>query len=139
MAAFQGPDIPLIGAVTIDCTDLGLADFWSKLLSVQITHRDDQWAFLGYAPDRKVTVWFQKVPEDKVVENRVHLDLAVQDLEATASRILAMGGASSPISPGESTSGRHLPILKAMSSTSCKSPSPQAEPAPGRARSPVHP
>ena len=92
MPAFQGPDVPLLGAVTIDCNDLSLADFWSKLLSVEISHRDDQWAFLAYAPDRKVTVWFQKVPESKVVKNRVHLDLAVQDLEATSARILAMGG-----------------------------------------------
>lgn len=90
--AFQGNDIPLLAAVTIDCRSLGLADFWASLLSVEITHRDEQWAFLAYAPDRKVTVWFQKVPEDKTVKNRVHLDLAVADLEATESRILSMGG-----------------------------------------------
>ncbi|MDH5372074.1 MAG: VOC family protein [Acidimicrobiia bacterium] len=92
MPAFQGPAVPLLAAVTVDCQDLALADFWASLLSVEITHRDEQWAFLGYAPDRKVTIWFQKVPEKKGVKNRVHLDFAVPDLEATEVRILDLGG-----------------------------------------------
>ncbi len=92
MPAFQGPDVPLLAAVTVDCCDLSLADFWAALLSVEITHRDEQWAFLAYAPDRKVTIWFQKVPEEKTVKNRVHLDLAVTDRAATEARITSLGG-----------------------------------------------
>lgn len=93
MPAFRGPDIPLIVAATIDCADPArLAAWWAELLGVEVAASDEQYAFLGHAPDRKTTVWFQRVPEPKAVKNRVHLDLAVPDLEATERRIVAMGG-----------------------------------------------
>lgn len=93
MPAFQSPTTPLLVAVTIDCHDhTGLADWWAELLGVTVTHSDDNFAFLAYAPDRKTTIWFQKVPEDKTTKNRVHLDFAVPDLDATCERIEAMGG-----------------------------------------------
>ena len=34
---------------------------------------------------------FQKVPEDKLVKNRVHMDLYVEDEEIAAERIVALG------------------------------------------------
>ena len=93
MPAFQTPTTPLLVAVTIDCADPeGLAAWWAQLLGVQVTHADAQFAFLGYAPDRKATIWFQKVPEEKAGKNRVHLDFAVQDLEGTEAKIVEMGG-----------------------------------------------
>jgi predicted enzyme related to lactoylglutathione lyase len=93
MPAFQGPDIPLIVAATIDCEDpKTLAAWWSELLGVEISSSDEHYAFLNYAPDRKTTLWFQRVPEGKTAKNRVHLDFAVPDLEATQRRIADLGG-----------------------------------------------
>jgi predicted enzyme related to lactoylglutathione lyase len=37
-------------------------------------------------------VSFQRVPEPKVVKNRVHLDISVEDVELATSRVEAAGG-----------------------------------------------
>lgn len=93
MPSFQNPVTPLLVAVTIDCADpAALSAWWADLLGVEVTHADDQFAFLGHAPDRKTTIWFQRVPEQKAGKNRVHLDFAVPDLDATEERIVATGG-----------------------------------------------
>lgn len=93
MPAFQGPDIPLMVAVTVDCADPGrVARFWADLLGVEVAHESEQYVFLTYAPDRKVTMWFQRVPEPRRGKNRVHVDFAVLDLEATEQRVVALGG-----------------------------------------------
>ena len=89
----EADDIPLMVAVTIDCNDLDLmADFWARLLGVDVTAKQDGFAFLAHAPDRKVTVWLQQVEERPAGKTRVHLDLAVPDLEATEQRIVELGG-----------------------------------------------
>ncbi len=93
MTPFQADDIPLMAAVTIDCNDLDrMADFWSRLLGVEITAQQDEFAFLGYPPNRRVTIWLQRVPEPREGKTRVHLDLAVPDLEAAEKRIEELGG-----------------------------------------------
>ncbi len=94
MPEFQADDIPLLIAATIDCNDLdAMADFWSSLLGVDVAAKQDGFAFLAHAPDRKVTVWLQQVEERPVAKTRVHLDLAVPDLEAAERRIVELGGA----------------------------------------------
>ena len=37
-------------------------------------------------------VSFQRVPEPKVVKNRVHMDIVVDDIEIATSRIVELGG-----------------------------------------------
>jgi hypothetical protein len=60
--------------VTIDCADPGrLARFWAAALGYQLEQPPD-----GAGP----RVWFQPVPEAKVVKNRVHLDLTVDPAAA---------------------------------------------------------
>jgi predicted enzyme related to lactoylglutathione lyase len=93
MAAFEGPDVPLMIAVTIDCHDVDrLLAFYAELLGIDNGGRHDHFGFLGHAPDRKVAIWLQEVPEAKQVKNRVHLDFAVPDLEAAERRVVALGG-----------------------------------------------
>ena len=94
MPDFQADDVPLMVAVTIDCNDLDrMADFWAHLLGVDITAKQDGFAFLAHAPDRKVTVWLQQVEERSADKTRIHLDLAVPDLEAAERRVVSLGGA----------------------------------------------
>jgi hypothetical protein len=74
----MGMGIRLSGIV-IDTNDLALlARFWSGLLGLEITRREDEWVSLGPA------LALQLVPEPKTVKNRIHLDL-VRNGEARVS------------------------------------------------------
>ena len=93
MPDFAGPDVPLMIAGTIDVSDLERsAEFWSKLLNLEVQGIHDPFAFLSAAPDRKVAIWLQKVPEVKNSKNRCHLDFVVLDLEATERKVVELGG-----------------------------------------------
>lgn len=41
-------------------------------------------------------LWFQLVPEAKVVENRVHLDLSADDVDAELARLVELGATIAP-------------------------------------------
>ncbi|GAB3670143.1 VOC family protein [Saccharopolyspora tripterygii] len=51
---------------------------------------------------RGPTVWFQRVPESKVVKNRVHLDVRVpgEELDPLVDRLLGLGGREVRVEPG---------------------------------------
>jgi predicted enzyme related to lactoylglutathione lyase len=51
---------------------------------------DDDWCSIR-EPGGRLIIGFQKVPEPKAVKNRVHIDWAAEDEEATAREIEAMG------------------------------------------------
>jgi catechol 2,3-dioxygenase-like lactoylglutathione lyase family enzyme len=85
--------------VTIDCADPGrLARFWADALGYRLEQPpdgfaswQDYWVSRGLPPEEvedgydsivdpdgvRPRIWFQPVPEPKVVKNRVHLDLDV--------------------------------------------------------------
>lgn len=65
--------------------------FWGQLLGVEF-RTVEHFGFLAHAPDRKVTLWLQKVPEESAGKNRVHLDFVVDDLDAALQRVVALGG-----------------------------------------------
>ncbi len=86
------PDIPTLIAATIDCSDLeAMTRFWGGLLGVEI-QIVEHFGFLAHAPDRKVTIWLQRVPEERAGKNRVHLDFVVGDLDASLDRVVTLGG-----------------------------------------------
>ena len=90
--ADRAPDVPLMIAATIDCSDVQtMTRFWGELLDVEFQVME-HFGFLAHAPDRKVTLWLQEVPEPKQGKNRVHIDLVVADLDAALARILDLGG-----------------------------------------------
>jgi predicted enzyme related to lactoylglutathione lyase len=77
--------------VVIDCGDpTALAEFWSRFTGYEITRAHDDWAAIA-ASDGTARIGFQKVPEDKVVKNRVHIDFVAKDEEATAAEIEGLG------------------------------------------------
>lgn len=85
-------DVPVMIAATIDCIDLErMTEFWGELLGVE-TQIHDHFGFLAHSPDRRVTIWIQKVDEPRVGKNRIHLDFVVDDLEATLVRVRELGG-----------------------------------------------
>jgi predicted enzyme related to lactoylglutathione lyase len=80
--------------VTIDATDAPrAAAFWSALLGTEIDADFDDGRFLFLKPKEGLPVLcIQRVPEPKGGKNRVHLDLAVDDLEAATARVEELGG-----------------------------------------------
>ena len=111
--------------VTIDCADPGrLARFWAGALGYRLEEPPDgfaswqaYWVSRGLPPEEvedgydsivdpdgvRPRIWFQPVPEPKVVKNRVHLDLGVSGgrqvplatrrrrVDAEADRLVAAG------------------------------------------------
>jgi Glyoxalase-like domain len=111
--------------VTIDCADPGrLARFWADALGYRPEEPPDgfaswqvYWVSRGLPPEEvedgydsivdpdgvRPRIWFQPVPEPKVVKNRVHLDLGVSGgrqvplptrrrrVDAEAERLVAAG------------------------------------------------
>lgn len=80
-----------LSEVVIDCRDCDrLADFWAAVLGGVPQRESDEWVCVQM-PDGSVSVSFQLVPEEKLVKNRVHLDIAVADLHAAAARCVELG------------------------------------------------
>ena len=99
-----------IQCLTIDCHDLDLvATFWAQALGWRRTFADDVEICLeppqgelgdGLLPD----LLFIKVPDDKTVKNRVHLDLrpGVGDTqEAEVARLESLGATRADIGQSE--------------------------------------
>lgn len=86
-----------IQCLTIDCHNPQLvAEFWRDVLDWRITHISETEAVLeppagsplvDVAPD----LLFLKVSDDKVVKNRLHLDLRPDDKDAEVARLKAIG------------------------------------------------
>lgn len=80
---------PTLSAIAFDCTDaLAVARFWSAVLDRPVP--DD--ASHDYVQLAGQPAWsFAAVPEAKVAKNRVHVDLDVEDVDAEADRLVALG------------------------------------------------
>jgi predicted enzyme related to lactoylglutathione lyase len=80
--------------VTMDCHDPELlASFWAEVLGTErdLLMDDGRYVFLKGGDDLPV-ICFQRVPEDKSVKNRMHLDISVDDLDAATALVEALGG-----------------------------------------------
>ena len=53
---------------------------------------NEQWAIIRSDAPGFPRLVFVQVPEAKTVKNRLHLDLATDDMEATAKRVVELGG-----------------------------------------------
>jgi predicted enzyme related to lactoylglutathione lyase len=77
--------------IVIDCVEpRALATFWCSFTGYEIRHAFDDWVSIG-APDGTVIIGFQRVPDAKAGKNRLHLDFAADDEDATALEIEALG------------------------------------------------
>lgn len=75
--------------VVVDCHDaVALARFWQGVLGGEIVRQSDEWVAITGLP---TMVSFQVVPEPKTVKNRVHLDIAVDDLAVATAAAVALG------------------------------------------------
>ncbi len=77
--------------VVVDCADPpALAKWWADFTGYTPRTTFDDWSTIAN-DDQSMIIGFQKVPEGKVVKNRVHLDFWAADEEATAREVEAMG------------------------------------------------
>ncbi|MET9511987.1 VOC family protein [Streptomyces flavidovirens] len=75
-----------LGGVVADATDVDrLARFWSELLGLEVTRREQDWISLG----RHFAL--QRVPEPKTAKNRVHVDLVADGFPEAVARAAALG------------------------------------------------
>jgi catechol 2,3-dioxygenase-like lactoylglutathione lyase family enzyme len=86
--------------VVLDCPDPGaLAGFYSTLLGLPVTYRDNNWVVVA-ASDTSSGLAFQRAPgnrpptwPDPAVPQQFHLDIMVEDVAAAGPRVLALGAA----------------------------------------------
>jgi catechol 2,3-dioxygenase-like lactoylglutathione lyase family enzyme len=93
------PDIR-IGGIVFDCHDpLKVAEFWQAVTGFTPEWEQpfvpdpagDDWFALKDPAGGQPNLGFQRVPESKVVKNRVHIDLYTRDEEEAADRIVGLG------------------------------------------------
>jgi len=103
--------------VVFDCNHPApLARFWAAALDDHAVApydeaESDRWRGLGLldpeddpsvlveGPPGHPSLWFQRVPETKVVKNRVHIDLRCPDLESEVGRLVGLGAVVMPDQP----------------------------------------
>ena len=99
-----------IQCLCIDTTDPSrLAGFWESALGWRRTYDEDDQVALeppkgspedGVAPD----LLFLRVPEEKAVKNRLHLDLRPKDQAAEVARLEALGARRADVGQGPDVS-----------------------------------
>ena len=99
-----------IQCLCFDTTDPGgLAGFWESALGWRRTHEEDDDVVLeppkgspedGVAPD----LLFLRVPGDKAVKNRLHLDVRPKDQAAEVARLEGLGARRTDIGQGAGVS-----------------------------------
>ncbi len=82
-----------VGAVMVDCLDPErLLEFWGEVLGVEAAERYPDFIFCTKIPGNHIRLAFQRVPEDKVVKNRLHLDLTTPNPDTFIDRVIELGG-----------------------------------------------
>jgi predicted enzyme related to lactoylglutathione lyase len=79
--------------VTIDCLDpQRVARFWGALLDREPGPSQDGWVYLGERGDPQPRLVFQPVPEPSSGKVRIHLDVAVDDIDVAMASVVELGG-----------------------------------------------
>ncbi|MBO0895820.1 VOC family protein [Arthrobacter sunyaminii] len=81
-----------LGMVTINTTDAEpLARWWAEQTNAEITQTNEGWFVVLEGGGLPVMLAFQKVDDQSVAKNSIHLDLAAPDLDAEVDRLLTAG------------------------------------------------
>ncbi len=102
--------------LAIDCADPGnLAQFWCSVLDYEVQDEDDESVTIGspVVPEGRnrpgpvpPALTFARVPEGKVVKNRLHLDVNPTDREQDEEvrRLLDLGARPADVGQGDDVS-----------------------------------
>ncbi|ABL84162.1 MULTISPECIES: VOC family protein [unclassified Nocardioides] len=108
-----------ITELSVDCADpAALARFWAAALDYVVLDEEPDLVEIGPArrADEELlaevrsgpvapTIFFARVPEEKVVKNRLHLDLSPVDTDrdTEVARLEALGAGRTELAPADST------------------------------------
>ncbi len=107
--------------IVIDGHDIELlVDFWAAALGYRKIGVKDQYGLL--LPDNPAhpPVILQRVPEPKVAKTRVHFDLRVDDVEAKATELEALGARR--IDVGQPADAAFIPMVDPEGNEFCVCP-----------------
>lgn len=69
-----------------------IAEFWANALDRVVNPgASEDFAAVATRDGSAPTLMFHRVPEQKTVKNRIHFDLRVDDFDAEAARLIALG------------------------------------------------
>ena len=92
----NGGPIGRLGWIQVSAADPErIAAFWAEVIGVAVEDRlgdPPQYVNLAPAEPGAPRICFQRVPEPKVVKNRLHFDLQVDDVDHACRRIEVLGG-----------------------------------------------
>jgi hypothetical protein len=91
----------------IDCDDADkLAGFWCSVLDWEVIERFDNGVQIGDPEGARPRITFAKVPEGKVVKNRLHIDVNPVDRDQAeeVERVLALGASRADVGQGPDVS-----------------------------------
>ena len=99
----EGP-VGTLDQVGIDVADLDRsAQFWTELLGLKVADREGEYLNFERQGDGP-RLYLQKVPEKKTAKTRVHLDIAVEDLDSSVARAVSLGAKKIQSFPGDAHS-----------------------------------
>ncbi|MCI3928747.1 VOC family protein [Streptomyces sp. AN091965] len=76
--------------IVVDCHEpKSLARFWARMLGGDPVDRARGWSHVELPGLPRLA--FQPVPEGKTVKNRLHLDIAVDDIGAAGTKAVSLG------------------------------------------------
>lgn len=100
--------------IVIDAHDLpALARFWAQVLDWRILSEREREVVIGPDVTAAVGLCFMPTTEEKIVKNRLHLDLAPNsaDRDAAIERILALGARRVDIGQSSATARGRVGVL----------------------------
>ena len=90
--------------LVVDCGDPAtLARFWAAVLDYRIDDSEEDFVEIAGPPDSGPTILFAKVPEEKTVKNRLHIDVNPRDRDQAAEvdRIIGLGARRADVGQGD--------------------------------------
>jgi predicted enzyme related to lactoylglutathione lyase len=88
--------------LTLDARDpKHLARWWAEALDWVVVFEDDEEIEIRRTPDAFPGLLFLPVPGERVVKNRLHLDLRPDDQDAEVARLEALGATRVDIGQGD--------------------------------------
>jgi hypothetical protein len=107
--------------IVIDCNDVGrMTEFWAAALGYRRIGIKDDYGLLMPDDPAHPPVLLQRVPEPKAAKTRVHFDVRVDDVEAKATELEALGARR--IDVGQPADANFIPMADPEGTEFCVCP-----------------
>jgi Glyoxalase-like domain len=88
--------------VIVNAADPGaLGQWWATALDWVVVNDDPEEFEIRPAPNRLPGLLFLRVPEQKTLKNRLHLDFRPEDQQAEVARLLGLGATHADVGQGD--------------------------------------